>query len=48
MNAPEVAGLDRRVAGVADALLVALGLTRGRRSGAGKSPSWVAAETGKP
>ena len=48
MNAPEVAELDRRVAGVADALPVALGLTRGRRSRVGKSPCWVAAETGKP
>ena len=48
MNAPEEAGLDRRVAGIADALPEAVGLTRGRRSLAGKRPYWVAAETGKP
>ena len=40
MNAPEVAGLDRRVAGVADALPEAVGLTRGRRRARG----WASAQ----
>ena len=30
MNAPEVDGLDRRVAGIVDALPEAVGLTRGK------------------